>query len=102
MPYQANFGLAQDAADFVVQQSKELLTQIRAVKFIANREDRLMLACLLGDVSKKISLTETVIGVQAFLLTGEDEGQVQQISATKFFVNAVRLEIGERGIIQCA
>jgi hypothetical protein len=101
MPYQANFGIAQDAADFVVQQSKELLTQIRAVRFNANREDRLMLAALTGDISNKITLQETVIGTQAFLLTGEDEGQVQQIAATKFFINAVKLDIQERRIVTC-
>jgi hypothetical protein len=101
MPYQANFGIAQDAADFVVQQAKELLTQIRAVRFYANNEDRLMIAALTGEISNKISLVETVIGAESFLLVGEDEGQVQEISVTKFFINSVRLEIGERGVTTC-
>lgn len=102
MPYQSNFGVAQDAADFMVQQSKELLTQVRSVVFWGNMSDRLMLAALTGDVSHKISLLETVIGSRAFLLTGEDEGQVQEIQAVNFFVNSVRLLILERGIIRCS
>lgn len=99
MPYQDDFRVAQDAAAFIVQQSKELLTQIRGVRFMGNNEDRLMLAALQGDVSHKISLEETVIGSNATLLTGEDESQVQQIQANKFFINSVQLTIGERGHI---
>lgn len=100
MPYQSNYGVARDAAQFMLQQSKEILTQVQAVRFWANVSDRLMIAALTGDISKKISLSETVIGSSAVVLTGEDEGQVQEITAKNFFINAVQLSIGERGIIQ--
>ncbi len=98
MPYQHDLNTAQDAADFIVQQSKDILTQVSGVAFFANREDRLMKAALRLDVSDRIELTETVIGSAPFIPVGED---VQEISATKFFINGIELHIGENGIIRC-
>jgi hypothetical protein len=98
MPYQDDLNVAKDAAEFIIQQSKALLTQVRGVTFHANREDRLMLAALQLDISSKIHLDETVIGDEPFTPVGED---VQEVQAVEFFINSVNLTIGERGIIKC-
>jgi hypothetical protein len=97
MPYQDDIRVAKDAADFIVQQSKALYTQVRAVNFITNREDRLMMAMLEQDISSKIKVEETIIGTSAFTPPGETE----TVTPTSFFINAVRLQIYERGIIRC-
>jgi hypothetical protein len=98
MPYQNDLNVAKDAAEFVVQQSKALLTQVKGVSFFANREDRLLLAALQLDVSAKIHLDETVVGNEPFTPVGED---VQEVTVVEFFINSVQMEIGERGVIKC-
>lgn len=97
MPYQDDIRIAKDAADFVVQQSKALYTPIRAVTFVGNREDQLMLAALQREISDKVKVEETVIGTETFVPPGETE----PITPTSFFINAVRLTIQEHGIITC-
>jgi hypothetical protein len=101
MPYQSEPAVARDAADFVINQSRELLTQIRAVRFFANREDRLMRAALEGDISSKIELAETMVGDQVIVPVESAPGETELVTIDKFFVNSVQLSIGERGIIQC-
>ncbi len=101
MTYQTETGVAKDAADYVLSLNRELLTQIRAVRFYANREDRLMLAALQGDVSSKIGLTETVVGDRVRIPVESEPGATEEVLINKFFVNSVRLSIGERGIILC-
>lgn len=98
MPYQDDIAVAKDAADFVVAQSKDVLTPIRGVTFWANRTAQLMSWALDVDVSSRVSVVETMIGNAPFVPIGED---LQQVTPDEFFVNAVRLEIGERGLIRC-
>jgi hypothetical protein len=98
MPYQDDLNVSRDAAEFIVNQAKDILTQVDGVTFWANREERLMNAALQRDISDKINLVETVIGSAPFFPIGEME---QQITATDFFINSVDLTIGERGIIRC-
>lgn len=97
MPYQHDPLVAQDAAAFIVAQSKYLLTQVKAVTFIANREDRLMKAALRIDIGERVRVQETVIGTAQVQVVDEP----QPVNATEFFVNAVNLNITGDGIIFC-
>lgn len=97
MPYQHDPLVAADAASYIVAQSKHLITQVRSVTFIANREDRLMKAALQIDIGERIRLEETVIGTAQVQIIDEP----QPVSALEFFINAVDLTINERGIIFC-
>lgn len=98
MPYQHNLNTAKDAADFVVAQSKSLLTPVRGVSFIANREDRLMKAALRLEVSDRVRVEETMVGTDPVAPIGE----TTLVSALEFFIQAVSLTIGEAGIIVCS
>ena len=98
MPYQADFNVAKDASEFIVNQAKDVLTQVDSCSFWANREERLMLYMLQREVSDKVRVEETVIGHEPFLPVGETE---QEVDATGFFVNSIDLTIYERGIVRC-
>jgi len=98
MPYQDDLNVSRDAAEFIVNQAKDILTQVDSVTFWGNRSIQLMNAALQRDVSDKINLIETVIGAAPFFPIGETE---QQITATNFFINGINLTIGERGVIRC-
>ncbi len=97
MPYQDDLRIAKDGAEFAVNLAKDILTQVDTVTFWANREPRLMSAALQRDISDKIKVEETVIGTAPFVPVGE----TQPVTPTSFFIQGVRLEIFERGIIRC-
>jgi len=97
MPYQHDPLVAQDAASFIVAQSKHLLTQVRSVTFCANNSDRLMKAALRTEIGDRVRVQETVTGTVAVLPVDEP----QPVAAVEFFVNAVELTIIERGIMYC-
>jgi hypothetical protein len=97
MPYQHDFIVAQDAANFIVAQSKHLITQVRGASFIGNREERLMKAALRIDIGERVRIEETVVGTQPVLPVGEP----QPVSALEFFVNYVELTIVEGPMVYC-
>lgn len=96
MPLQDDITVAKDAADYIVAQRKAIMTQVTGVTFIPNREDRLMLAALERDISDKVRVEETVTGNEPFLPVGEE---YQEVSAKDFFINSIRLQIGENGVM---
>lgn len=97
MPYQDDIRVAKDAADFIVQQSKAVYTTVRGVTIIPNRSEEMMLQALTREISDKLVVQETVTGTDSFTPPGETEA----ITPTSFFINAVRLQIYERGIMRC-
>jgi hypothetical protein len=95
MPYQSNLGVADDMAAYLIANCKALLTQVKAVSFAANAEERLLRAALQLDISSRIRVEEDVTGTAGTVPVGETD----LVSALEFFINAVELSIQENGII---
>ena len=91
MAYQSEIDIAKDAADYTVNLYKAVLTPVDSVTFVANQEDRLLRSAIQLDVSSKIHVEETVIGTEPLIPVGETE----EIAALDFFINGVKLNIGE-------
>lgn len=97
MPYQDDPRIAKDAADYLVSQLSDVISPVTEVEFVANREDRLMLAALTLDVSDRVHVEDDMVGTEPFVPVGE----IEEITALEFFINSVQLSIGERGIMRC-
>lgn len=83
MPYQADVGVAADAAAFVAAQNKVIVTRVDALTVRANDDDALMRQALTLEISDKVTVTESVTG----------------LSGVAYFVNGVSLEVSEKGTI---
>ena len=84
MPYQEDPLVGKDAADFFLLNLKDPTTQVERIKFNANHSDDLMKAALRREPGDRITITETVTGINA-----------------DFFINGVRLTIKPNNIIDC-
>jgi len=96
-PYQSDPLVSEDTAHFIVAQTKHLITQVRGVSFIGNREERLMRYALQVDIGDRVHVEETMVGTVP--VTPVDEPQA--VSALEFFVNAVTLTIVEGPMVYC-
>jgi len=98
MPYQGDIEIANEAARYLVGQSKTVLTPVTGVAFSANYVGRLMDAALEIDIGERVRVTETVIGTAEIIPVGESEG----VEALDFFVQSVNLSIEAGRYINCS
>lgn len=80
MPYQADPSVANEASQYVLNVWSSPLSYITKLTVLGNWRDALMQAVLLRDISDCVALDETVTGMK---------------STTRYFVNAVTLDISQ-------
>ena len=85
-PFQADPVAGRSAALLLATSYARVFANVRAVEFVANQTDALMVAALSGDISSKVALVETVHGLT---------------STTGYYVHGVRFEISEMDIVTC-
>ena len=79
MKLQNSDTIGQDAADYLLSVWKDPVTRIETVEFVANGSDDLMLAALRREISDRITVAETVSGVNR-----------------DYFIQAVNLQLLEK------
>jgi hypothetical protein len=85
LAYQSDTRTGQDFADVTLSKYKDPNGWVKSVMFHANRSDALMTAALAVEPGQRIAITEAISG----------------LSASEFFVNAVKLKIYNKGFIDC-
>lgn len=72
MPYQTDVNVANDVATYRKQQLSRPLARVNSVTFRANRTPTMLGVAVIGEPGSRISITETVTGLDAeeFLITG--------------------------------
>ena len=85
LAYQSDTRTGQDFADVTLSKYKDPHGWVKSVTFHANRSDALMTAALAVEPGMRVAITEAVSG----------------LSASEFFVNAVKLKIYNKGFIDC-
>lgn len=86
LTYQSTLSFGQDVATYIATLYGTPAAHSRALRFLANQSNTLMLAALQGDISDKITVQETVSGLT---------------TATPFYINAVKQELGPTGLLWC-
>lgn len=63
LPYQTNFNVTQDLADYIRSQYETLGTQAQSVTFNANRSGAFMLAAMTAQIGDRITISEAQTGL---------------------------------------